>query len=76
MKETFTVPSNDMQLTTDTPVVCHGLERNAHLNGKVAEVETWDEDTGRYRLCFEDKSLRPCFVEREKVRILFELPDE
>eukprot|EP00579_Thalassiosira_antarctica_P003118 CAMPEP_0201905878 /NCGR_PEP_ID=MMETSP0902-20130614/56732_1 /ASSEMBLY_ACC=CAM_ASM_000551 /TAXON_ID=420261 /ORGANISM="Thalassiosira antarctica, Strain CCMP982" /LENGTH=512 /DNA_ID=CAMNT_0048440001 /DNA_START=63 /DNA_END=1601 /DNA_ORIENTATION=+ len=72
----FTVATEDIRPTMDSPVICHGLESSPHLNGKVGDVRSQDKDTGLYRIHFEDKDLEPCLVNHGNMRILFELPVE
>ena len=55
-------------------MVCHGLKNAAHLNGKIGDARDYDDDTGRYEIHFEDKSLKPAAVKRGNLRIVFELP--
>jgi hypothetical protein len=58
------------------PVVCHGLKNNAaYLNGKIGDLRSFDETTGRYGVYFEDKAIKPKSVKLRNLRILFELPD-
>jgi len=58
-----------------TPVMIKGMQHpNTHLNGKVGEIYSWDEESHCFTLRFEDKSLEPCSIHKKKVRILFELP--
>jgi len=74
--ETTTFATKDVIPIPGTPVICHGLEKVSHLNGKLGDVRSWDEEkTDRYEVHFEDKGLKPCSVKSENVRILFELPD-
>jgi hypothetical protein len=73
-EETFTVTSDDLIYPKGIPVVCHGLVNASHLNGKIGDVRTLDENTDRYGVYFEDKSLDPAAVKPENLRIVFELP--
>ena len=59
----------------DTPVVCFGLKTAQHLNGAVGELKERDEMTGRYKVQFEDKNLKPRMIKPKNVRIVFELSD-
>jgi hypothetical protein len=62
-------------LQPGTPVVCHGLKNKAaYLNGKIGDIRSFDETTGRYGVYFEDESIKPKSVKPRNLRILFELP--
>jgi len=71
----YTVDSSSLLITNGTPIVCQGLQKGAHLNGKLADVRSFDKDKERYTIRFEDKSLKPVAVKKENVRIVFDLPD-
>eukprot|EP00985_Skeletonema_marinoi_P023698 scaffold15916_cov67-Skeletonema_marinoi.AAC.2 len=72
-----------------TPVVCHGLQKAAHLNGKIGDVwdidvkekedgsKYFDVDTDRCVVHFEDKSLNlaPVKVKATNLRVVFDLPN-
>ena len=75
-EEPLVVATEDLILVAGTPIVCHGLGISSHLNGKIGDLQSWDEETDCYKVHFEDKGLELCSVTRENVRILFELPDE
>ena len=76
-EETFIVPTKNITYYNGTPVVCQGMDDHlSHLNGKIGDVRGWKKHTGRYKIHFEDGDLQPCYVEPNKIRILFELPDE
>ena len=62
--------------TLGCPVVCHGLQKASHLNGKIGDARDFDFKAGRYVVHFEDKSLKPFLVKPENLRILVDLPDE
>ncbi|KAL7545630.1 hypothetical protein ACHAWF_008983 [Thalassiosira exigua] len=73
----LTVPIDDFVLAQGTPVVCHGLKKASHLNGKLGEVVLCaDCKTSRYEVRFEDKSMKSVLVRPGNLRIVFELPDE
>jgi hypothetical protein len=74
---TLTVDPTDVILESNgTPVVCRGLKNNAaYLNGKIGDIRSFDETTGRYGVYFEDESIKPKSVKPRNLRILFELPD-
>jgi len=71
----YTVDSSSLLFAEGTPIICHGLKKAAHLNGKLAEVRSFDKDKERYTIHFEDTSLKPVAVKKENVRIAFDLPD-
>ena len=71
-----TVAINDIIYLPGTAVVCHGLKNAAHLNGKIGDVRSRDTSNGRFKVRFEDKSLKSALVKPENLRIVFELPDE
>ena len=73
--EIFEVDATDVILSKGLPVVCIGLQKAAHLNGKIGDRRDFDEKTGRYALHFEDKALKPVMVKPENLRIVFELPE-
>jgi len=68
-----------------TPVVCHGLQNSAHLNGKIGDVRNldvkekedgskyFDKDIDRCVVYFEDRSLAPVKVKAKNLRVLFDL---
>jgi hypothetical protein len=60
-----------------TPVICHGLNNAAYLNGKIGDICSFDTtaETLRYGVHFEDGSITPKSVKGANLRILFELPD-
>ena len=74
-EKTVTIATEDILPDLGTPIVCHGLESAPHLNGKIGDLRSHDEETDCYEVHFEDKGLAPCSVRRENIRILFELPD-
>ena len=77
-EKTFTVPTNDIiPHWGGTPVVCHGLKKAVHLNGKIGDTRSYNQETGRLGVQFEDKRLgkKPVAIKPENLRILFELPD-
>ena len=71
----YTVDSSSLLLTNGTPIICRGLKKAAHLNGKLADVRSFDKDKERYTVYFEDTSLKPVAVKKENVRIAFDLPE-
>jgi hypothetical protein len=75
--QTLRVDPTDVVLkNNETPVVCHGLKNNAtYLNGKIGDIRSFDETTGRYGVYLEDESIKPKSVKPRNLRILFELPD-
>eukprot|EP00571_Detonula_confervacea_P002336 CAMPEP_0172332054 /NCGR_PEP_ID=MMETSP1058-20130122/62241_1 /TAXON_ID=83371 /ORGANISM="Detonula confervacea, Strain CCMP 353" /LENGTH=468 /DNA_ID=CAMNT_0013049331 /DNA_START=1091 /DNA_END=2497 /DNA_ORIENTATION=- len=68
------VASDDILVTLGTPVVCHGLKASHHLNGKIGDLRSWDKESQRFEVQFDDKDLKPCLVKQDNIRILFELP--
>jgi hypothetical protein len=67
-------PSDVILKTNGTPVICHGLKNTAaHLNGKIGDIRSFDETTGRYGVYFEDESIKPKSVKPRNLRIIFEL---
>jgi hypothetical protein len=76
MKTLRFCPTDVILESNGTPVVCHGLKNNAaYLNGKIGDVRSFDETTGRYGVYFEDETIKPKCVKPRNLRILFELPD-
>ena len=67
------LPARDLRPHQDgTPVVCHGLKNASHLNGKIGDLRGYNPETGRFKLHFEDKSLKPALVKSENLHIIFE----
>lgn len=56
-------------------VVCQGLQNAQYLNGKVGDIRSFDDDSGRYEVYFDEKSIPAKRVKHENLRILFELPE-
>jgi hypothetical protein len=73
LKVTF--HDNNVAFYIGNPVICHGLEKATHLNGKIGDVRSWNVETQRYGVHFDDKSILPKSVKPENLRILFELPE-
>ena len=72
---TLTVDSSDvLRFALGTPVVCDGLKKATHLNGKVGDLRYWDEDNECYKVHFEGGGLES--MRAKFLRILFELPEE
>lgn len=82
----FTVATNEMpekvQLGKGTPVIVHGLKRGkrdkaVRLNGRIGDARKYDEETQRYEVHFEDKTLAPskASVKMANLQILFDLPE-
>jgi len=71
----YTIDSSSLLIANGTPIVCQGLVKGAHLNGKLADVRSFDKDKERYTIYFEDTKLKPVAVKKENVRIVFDLPD-
>ena len=71
----YTVDSSSLLITNGTPIICRGLQKAAHLNGKLADIRSFDKERERYTIHFEDKSMKPVAVKKENVRIVFDLPD-
>jgi len=69
----FEVERADVIMSKGTPVVCTGLQKARHLNGKIGDMRDFDEETGRYVVHFEDETLKPVKVKLENLRILFDL---
>jgi hypothetical protein len=59
-------------------VICHGLVRASHLNGKVGDARACHNSiTGRrVAMHFAGKSLKTALIKPENVRVAFELPRE
>ena len=76
-EETFTAATEEFEIMSGAPVVCHWLEDYLNtLNGEIGDLGSWDEEIDCYEVHFEDKGLELCSVKRVNIRILFELPDE
>ena len=69
----YTVDSSSLLITNGTPIVCQGLQKGAHLNGKLADIRSYDNEKERYTIYFEDTKLKPVAVKRKNVRIVFDL---
>lgn len=72
-ERTFELELSNVVTSKGTPVVCTGLQKATHLNGKIGDRRDYDEDTGRYAIHFEDGRLKPVKVKPENFRIVFEL---
>lgn len=73
-EEIFEVDTADIIPCQGTPAVCHSLQKATHLNGKIGDRRAFDEETDRYEVHFEGKSLKPVKVKTDNVRIVFDLP--
>ncbi len=73
--------------TNECPIICHGLVRASHLNGKLGFVRNLRRnktvigaaavaDYVLFEVNFDNRSLKPKLVKPENVRIAFELPSE
>lgn len=71
----YTVDSSSLLYAPGIPIICQGLQKAAHLNGKLADIRSYDTDKDRYTIYFEDTSLKPVAVKRKNVRIVFDLPE-
>ncbi|EJK66941.1 hypothetical protein THAOC_12084, partial [Thalassiosira oceanica] len=60
--------------TPAIPVICMDL-KTAKLNGKLGDATGYDESSQRYKVYFDDKSLRPACIKRVNLRIALEIPD-
>jgi hypothetical protein len=69
---TLRVASNDILPLKGCPVVCHGLVKASHLNGKVGDRGHRRGD--RIEVHFEDKSHKSALVKPENLRIAFDVP--
>ncbi|KAL7540279.1 hypothetical protein ACHAWF_006636 [Thalassiosira exigua] len=72
-KPTFSVNMGRVTLMPGTPVVCYGLKNAKHLNDEMGDARILDEPTGRYKVHFEAKSLKPALVRPKNVRIVFDI---
>ena len=73
---TLTTDINCIHIDNGTPIICQGLKKADHLNGKLGDIRSFDVETERYGVHFEDMSLKkPVAVKKENVRIVFDLPD-
>ena len=71
----FSVSSSKVVVCNGTPVVCHSMmEQEKHLNGKLGDVHSWNEEEQRYEVHFEDID-EPRMLPRENIRIAFDLLD-
>ncbi len=69
------LPNAAILFQKGTPVICHGLKRAQHINGKIGNARAFDPETVRYAVHFEDKTLKPVSVKKENLRVVFELPE-
>jgi hypothetical protein len=86
-EEEYTMDSIDIIPSVGTPVVCHSLQKAAHLNGKIGEVRKFDtkekedgrkyfdKDVDRCVVYFEDEGLKPVSVKATNLRVVFNLPN-
>lgn len=72
----LTTNINCIHIDNGTPIVCQGLKKADQLNGKLGDIRSFDVETERYAVHFEDTSLKkPVAVKKENVRIVFDLPE-
>ena len=57
-------------------MVCDGMKKATHLNGKIGDIRSYDEDNECYKVYFEEEGIEPWPVRVKFLRILFELPEE
>ena len=64
-------PTNEICFEVGNIVVCVKLDKAVHLNGKIGEIISLDNDnnTGRYGVRFEDAQMKPVSVKKENLRI-------
>jgi len=71
---TFAVDNTaDLGFGLGSPVICHGLKKATHLNGKIGEIRSYDEDNECFKVHFEGGGLEP--MRAKFLRIVFELPE-
>ena len=51
-------------------MICHGLKNAANLNRKIGDLRDYNDDTKRYEVYFEDKTLKPVAVKHGNLRIV------
>lgn len=69
-----TFDPEDLTLVLGCPVICHGLEKDkAHMNGKLGEIRSYDDETDVHEIHFVDKSLKPAGLMKENLRIQIDL---
>ena len=76
---TYTIDSDNADLTLGTLVVCHGMNDSVlvHLNGQIGDVRKPEGKEGEGNgVHFEDANLEPCVskIKQENLRILFQFP--
>lgn len=64
-------PTNEICFEVGNIVVCVKLDKAVHLNGKIGEIISLenDDNTGRYGVRFEDAQMKPVSVKKENLRI-------
>ena len=77
-EETLTIDntSDVLRFPLGTPVVCNGLKKATHLNGKIGDIRSYDEDNECYKVHFEDEGLEPWSLRAKFLRVVFELHEE
>jgi hypothetical protein len=79
-EKTHIAAIGDIRFAPGTPIVCVGFvhEQTIHLNGKTGCLRSDScNETDTYKVYFEDDyQLEPCLVERNNLRILFDLNGE
>ena len=70
--EIFTAASKDILWCEGTPVICHGLKKASHLNGKIGDARSFNDGTGHYGVHFEH-ACNPVVVKKETLGIVFEI---
>jgi hypothetical protein len=70
----LTVPAGTVSPAPGTPVMVVGLDnRVPHIYRKIGDLREWNTFNIVY---FDDKSLQPCIVPPEYIRVVFDLPPE
>ena len=75
-ENTRTVESNQLIITPGTPVVCHGLVKANHLNGKLGEIRKLDFKTKRCEVHFEEKGQKPYLVRMGNLHVVLDVTDK
>merc|ERR1739848_47391 len=58
-EKTSTVDSSRLCYALGTPVVCHGLTKATHLNGKIGDIRSGNTTTSRFCVYFDDAKIKP-----------------
>ena len=71
----FSVESSNLIICNGTPAICHSMMgQEKHLNGKLGDVRSWNDENECYEVHFGDKSIaEPQMVPCKNIHIVFDM---